>query len=110
MDCSPTILSLTGNQTMPVVQNAPVTLLVKTSGVGYDGYQWYVNRGHGLGFMPVMGATGASLPLYPTLADNGSQYYCRVMNGYGRVNSSYFILSVVGGMAPKTGDQVSATL
>ena len=106
----PTILSPTGNQVVAVMANGTVTLSVDATGVGFGGYQWYVNRGDGQGFVPVAGATGPSLTLYPTFADNGSQYYCRVMNGYGHVDSGYFILSVVGGMVPKTGDQVSVTL
>lgn len=106
----PTILSPTGNQVVAVMANGTVTLSVDATGVGFGGYQWYVNRGDGLGFVRVGGATGPSLTLYPTFADNGSQYYCRVMNGYGYVDSGYFTLSVVGGMVPKTGDQVSVTL
>lgn len=106
----PTILSPTGNQVVAVMANGTVTLSVDATGVGFGGYQWYVNRGDGLGFVPVAGATGPSLTLYPTFADNGSQYYCRVMNGYGFVDSGCFTLSVVGGMVPKTGDQVSVTL
>lgn len=106
----PTILSPTGNQVVAVMANGTVTLSVDATGVGFGGYQWYVNRGDGQGFVPVAGATGASLTLYPTFADNGSQYYCQVMNGYGYVNSGCFTLSVVGGMVPKTGDQVSVTL
>lgn len=106
----PTILSPTGNQVVAVMANGTVTLSVDATRVGFGGYQWFVNRGDGLGFVPVAGATGPSLTLYPTFADNGSQYYCRVMNGYGYVNSGYFTLSVVGGMVPKTGDQVSVTL
>ena len=106
----PTILSPTGNQVVAVMANGTVTLSVDATGVGFGGCQWFVNRGDGLGFVPVAGATGPSLTLYPTFADNGSQYYCRVMNGYGYVDSGYFTLSVVGGMVPKTGDQVSVTL
>lgn len=106
----PTILSPTGNQVVAVMANGTVTLSVEATGEGFGGYQWFVNRGDGLGFVPVAGATGPSLTLYPTFADNGSQYYCRVMNGYGYVNSGCFTLSVVGGMVPKTGDQVSVTL
>ena len=106
----PTILSPTGNQVVAVMANGTVTLSVDATGVGFGGYQWFVNRGDGQGFVPVAGATGVSLTLYPTFADNGSQYYCRVMNGYGYVDSGYFTLSVVGGMVPKTGDQVSVTL
>lgn len=106
----PTILSPTGNQVVAVMANGTVTLSVDATEVGFGGYQWYVNRGDGQGFVPVAGATGASLTLYPTFADNGSQYYCQVMNGYGYVNSGCFTLSVVGGMVPKTGDQVSVTL
>lgn len=106
----PTILSPTGNQVVAVMANGTVTLSVDATRVGFGGYQWYVNRGDGQGFVPVAGATGASLTLYPTFADNGSQYYCQVMNGYGYVNSGCFTLSVVGGMVPKTGDQVSVTL
>lgn len=106
----PTILSPTGNQVVAVMANGTVTLSVDATRVGFGGYQWFVNRGDGQGFVPVAGATGASLTLYPTFADNGSQYYCRVMNGYGYVNSGCFTLSVVGGMVPKTGDQVSVTL
>lgn len=106
----PTILSPTGNQVVAVMANGTVTLSVDATGVGFGGYQWFVNRGDGLGFVRVAGATGPSLTLYPTFADNGSQYYCRVMNGYGYVDSGYFTLSVVGGMVPKTGDQVSVTL
>lgn len=106
----PTILSPTGNQVVAVMANGTVTLSVDATGVGFGGYQWYVNRGDGLGFVPVAGATGPSLTLYPTFADNGSQYYCQVRNGYGSVDSGYFTLSVVGGMVPKTGDQVSVTL
>ena len=106
----PAILSPTGNQVVAVMANGTVTLSVDATGVGFGGYQWYVNRGDGLGFVPVAGATGYSLTLYPTFADNGSQYYCQVMNGYGYVNSGCFTLSVVGGMVPKTGDQVSVTL
>lgn len=106
----PTILSPTGNQVVAVMANGTVTLSVDATGVGFGGYQWFVNRGDGQGFVPVAGATGPSLTLYPTFADNGSQYYCRVMNGYGYVDSGCFTLSVVGGMVPKTGDQVSVTL
>ena len=106
----PTILSPTGNQVVAVMANGTVTLSVDATGVGFGGYQWFVNRGDGQGFVPVAGATGTSLTLYPTFADNGSQYYCRVMNGYGYVDSGCFTLSVVGGMVPKTGDQVSVTL
>lgn len=106
----PTILSPTGNQVVAVMANGTVTLSVDATGVGFGGYQWYVNRGDGLGFVPVAGATGYSLTLYPTFADNGSQYYCQVRNGYGYVNSGCFTISVVGGMVPKTGDQVSVTL
>lgn len=106
----PTILSPTGNQVVAVMANGTVTLSVDATGVGFGGCQWYVNRGDGQGFVPVAGATGDSLTLYPTFADNGSQYYCQVMNGYGYVDSGYFTLSVVGGMVPKTGDQVSVTL
>lgn len=106
----PAILSPTGNQVVAVMANGTVTLSVDATGVGFGGCQWYVNRGDGQGFVPVAGATGPSLTLYPTFADNGSQYYCRVMNGYGHVDSGCFILSVVGGMVPKTGDQVSVTL
>ena len=106
----PTILSPTGDQVVAVMANGTVTLSVDATGVGFGGYQWFVNRGDGLGFVPVAGATGPSLTLYPTFADNGSQYYCQVRNGYGFVNSGYFTLSVVGGMVPKTGDQVSVTL
>lgn len=106
----PTILSPTGNQVVAVMANGTVTLSVDATRVGFGGYQWYVNRGDGQGFVPVAGATGASLTLYPTFADNGSQYYCRVMNGYGYVDSGCFTLSVVGGMVPKTGDQVGVTL
>lgn len=106
----PTILSPTGNQVVAVMANGTVTLSVDATGVGFGGYQWFVNRGDGQGFVPVAGATGVSLTLYPTFADNGSQYYCRVMNGYGYVDSGCFTLSVVGGMVPKTGDQVSVTL
>lgn len=106
----PAILSPTGNQVVAVMANGTVTLSVDATEVGFGGYQWFVNRGDGQGFVPVAGATGASLTLYPTFADNGSQYYCRVMNGYGYVDSGCFTLSVVGGMVPKTGDQVSVTL
>ena len=106
----PTILSPTGNQVVAVMANGTVTLSVDATGVGFGGDQWFVNRGDGLGFVRVAGATGPSLTLYPTFADNGSQYYCRVMNGYGHVDSGCFTLSVVGGMVPKTGDQVSVTL
>lgn len=106
----PAILSPTGNQVVAVMANGTVTLSVDATRVGFGGYQWYVNRGDGQGFVPVAGATGASLTLYPTFADNGSQYYCQVMNSYGYVNSGCFTLSVVGGMVPKTGDQVSVTL
>ncbi len=106
----PTILSPTGNQVVAVMANGTVTLSVDATEVGFGGYQWFVNRGDGQGFVPVAGATGPSLTLYPTFADNGSQYYCRVMNGYGYVDSGCFTLSVVGGMVPKTGDQVSVTL
>lgn len=106
----PAILSPTGNQVVAVMANGTVTLSVDATRVGFGGCQWFVNRGDGLGFVPVAGATGPSLTLYPTFADNGSQYYCRVMNGYGYVDSGCFTLSVVGGMVPKTGDQVSVTL
>ncbi len=106
----PTILSPTGNQVVAVMANGTVTLSVDATRVGFGGCQWFVNRGDGQGFVPVAGATGPSLTLYPTFADNGSQYCCRVMNGYGYVDSGCFTLSVVGGMVPKTGDQVSVTL
>ena len=68
----PTILSPTGNQVVAVMANGTVTLSVDATEVGFGGYQWYVNRGDGQGFVPVAGATGASLTLYPTFADNGS--------------------------------------
>lgn len=51
----PTILSPTGNQVVAVMANGTVTLSVDATEVGFGGYQWYVNRGDGLGFVRVAG-------------------------------------------------------
>ena len=105
----PVILSPSWSQTVSVVEHGTLTMSVWASRA--SSYQWYVDRGDGRGFVPIAGATGPSLTIWPDMGDNGNRYYCQAMNGYGGVNSPYFTLCVVRStLPPKTGDQVSVTL
>lgn len=105
----PVILSPVWNQTVSVIEHGTLTMSVRASGA--SSYQWYVDRGDGRGFVPIAGATGPSLTIWPDMGDNGNRYYCQAKNGYGGVNSPYFTLCVVRStLPPKTGDQVSVTL
>ena len=105
----PVILSPVWNQTVSVVEHGTLTMSVRASGA--SSYQWWVDRGDGRGFVPIAGATGDSLTIWPDMGDHGNRYYCRAMNGHGGVDSHYFTLCVVRStLPPKTGDQVSVTL
>ena len=98
----PVILSPTQPQTALTAENSMVTLRVQASGA--TGYQWYVNRGDGRGWVAILGANGASLTIWPSLADNGNQYYCLASGGGGSTASPVFTLSVLSSMRPpKTG-------
>ena len=105
----PVILSPSWSQTVSVVEHGTLTMSVRARGA--SSYQWFVDRGDGRGFVPIAGATGDSLTIWPDMGDHGNRYYCRAMNGHGGVNSPYFTLCVVRStLPPKTGDQVSVTL
>ena len=105
----PVILSPVWNQTVSVIEHGTLTMSVRASRA--SSYQWYVDRGDGRGFVPIAGATRASLTIWPDMGDNGNRYYCRAKNSYDGVNSPYFTLCVVrSALPPKTGDQVSVTL
>ena len=105
----PVILSPVRNQTVSVVEHGTLTMSVLARGA--SSYQWWVDRGDGRGFVPIAGATGDSLTIWPDMGDHGNRYYCRAMNGHGWVNSPCFTLCVVRStLPPKTGDQVSVTL
>ncbi len=105
----PVILSPVWNQTVSVVEHGTLTMSVRASGA--SSYQWWVDRGDGRGFVPIAGATGDSLTIWPDMGDHGNRYYCQAMNGHGGVDSPYFTLCVVRStLPPKTGDQVSVTL
>ncbi len=105
----PVILSPVWNQTVSVVEHGTLTMSVWARGA--SSYQWWVDRGDGRGFVPIAGATGDSLTIWPDMGDHGNRYYCRAMNGHGGVNSPYFTLCVVRStLPPKTGDQVCVTL
>ena len=98
----PVILSPTQPQTALTAENSMVTLRVQASRA--TGYQWYVNRGDGRGWVAIPGANGASLTIWPSLADNGNQYYCLASGGGGSTASPVFTLSVLSSMRPpKTG-------
>ena len=105
----PVILSPVRNQTVSVIEHGTLTMSVRASGA--SSYQWFVDRGDGRGFVPIAGATGTSLTIWPDMGDHGNRYYCQAKNGYGEVNSPYFTLCVVRStLPPKTGDQVCVTL
>lgn len=105
----PVILSPSWSQTVSVVEHGTLTMSVRASGA--SSYQWWVDRGDGRGFVPIAGATGPSLTIWPDMGDHGNRYYCRAMNGHVGVNSPYFTLCVVRStLPPKTGDQVCVTL
>jgi len=105
----PVILSPVRNQTVSVIEHGTLTMSVRASWA--SSYQWWVDRGDGRGFVPIAGATGDSLTIWPDMGDHGNRYYCRAMNGHGGVDSPYFTLCVVRStLPPKTGDQVSVTL
>ena len=105
----PVILSPSWNQTVSVIEHGTLTMSVRASWA--SSYQWFVDRGDGRGFVAIVGATGASLTIWPDMGDNGNRYYCQAKNGYGGVNSPCFTLCVVRStLPPKTGDQVSVTL
>ena len=105
----PVILSPSWSQTVSVVEHGTLTMSVRASRA--SSYQWWVDRGDGRGFVPIAGATGDSLTIWPDMGDHGNRYYCQAKNGYGEVNSPYFTLCVVRStLPPKTGDQVSVTL
>ncbi len=87
--------------TGPAVDQTVTVAVGKTGTMSYTdgsatGYQWYINRNNGKGFVPISGATGASYTTSAvTLSNNGYQYYCIATNGYGSATGPVFTLNVV---------------
>lgn len=92
----------------PQSVSAPAGSLATFSVVANGGplsYQWQVDRRDGKGFVPIPGATGATLTVGPvTGAENGYQYRCAVTLYGATMYSGAGQLFVTAGMIPKTGD------
>ncbi len=68
------------------------------------GYQWYINRNDGHGYVKVNGATGTQyITSEAQLENDGYTYYCIASNEYGTAQSAVFTLKVKP-VLPKTGD------
>ncbi len=91
-----------------VTVNAGDTATFSLSGdPGATGYQWYINRGDGKGFVRIKGATGIGYTTSEVNAGNNGFRYRRATNyGSYTVDSDIFTLYVTGGYAavPDTGD------
>jgi hypothetical protein len=72
------------------------TLTAGASGTAPLNYQWYVGPS-GTTTTPIGGATGPSVTVSPTTA---TQYWVRVSNSCGSVNSNAATVAVAGGGAP----------
>ena len=81
------------------------TIILTVQTVGVQGWQWYVNRDDGRGFLPL---EGAELPTVEIAADaemNGWRYFCRAINAGGTADSPVFTLEIVPPVdVPLTGD------
>jgi len=92
--CSPP--SITSQpQSTTTTPGAPVTLSVSASGTGLT-YQWF-NGSSGYTLSPINGATGTSVTVAPTVT---SQYWVRVSNSCGSVNSNTALVTVTSGCTP----------
>ncbi|MBQ6951957.1 MAG: immunoglobulin domain-containing protein [Clostridia bacterium] len=76
------------------------------------GYQWYINRYDGRGYVPISGATSSTyITSAVTCDNNGFTYYCVVSNENGDSQSPFFTLKVPEKMdIPQTGDNSNITL
>lgn len=83
----PQISSVTGSTT--ITAGSAAALSVNATGTGPLSYQWYTGTSGGGTAIP--GATGPSLSVSPTVATN---YWVKVSNGCGSVNSSTVTVSV----------------
>ena len=80
-----------------------LTLTVQAAGA--QGWQWYVNRNDGRGFLPVEGADSSSVEIAADAEMNGWRYFCRAINAGGTADSPVFTLEVVPPVdIPLTGD------
>jgi len=99
------IISPTENQTIQATVGEKVTLTVNAA-PDATGFQWFIDRNDGKGFVTLQGATDSS---YTTSAlsagNNGYRYYCAVSNGSAGQLSPFFTLKVGNAAAlPSTGD------
>ncbi len=101
----PVITSPTQDQTAEVYEGGTATLTVTADDA--KGYQWYVDRNDGKGFVPIDGATDASYTTSAVkLENNGYSYACVVTGNLGNATatSPTFTLRVLT-LPPKTGDR-----
>lgn len=100
----PTITDPVQAKTVTVVVGSAVTLSVNARNA--TGYQWYIDRGDGKGFVAIQNATGASYTTAAvTMANDGYRYYCRVYNSAFFTDSPIFTLNVIPQPdIPATGD------
>jgi len=100
--CAPTTCTPAAITQQPAPASSTITigasrtLTVSASGTAPLSYQWYVGPS-GTTTTPIGGATGPSVTVSPTTA---TQYWVRVSNSCGSVNSNAATVAVAGGGAP----------
>ncbi len=105
-DKDPIITSPTQDIIITVIVGNTGTMSVTVDNA--TGYQWYVNRNDGNGFVAIPGATGTGYTTSTvSMANDGYRYYCVVSGAAGTtpVTSKTFTLHVIERPdIPKTGD------
>lgn len=105
----PVIQSPTRDKTLTVRIGETPTLKVKAQNA--TAYQWYVDRGDGLDFVPLNGYAPELTLETAELAQNGYRYYCKLSTEDGSVDSPIFTLRVTERpVAPQTGDTATIGL
>lgn len=106
----PVVISPASAQTVTAFAGQTATMTVVSTNA--TGYQWFINRQNGRGFVPLSGATSASYTTSVTEeANTGFQYYCRLSNAQGNTVSPTFTLDVKAATEiPSTGDSARPVL
>ncbi|HEV7487112.1 MAG TPA: hypothetical protein VGQ65_15650 [Thermoanaerobaculia bacterium] len=100
--CAPTTCAPPSITQQPAPANSTITigasriLTVGASGTAPLSYQWYVGPS-GTTTTPISGATGPSVSVSPSTT---TQYWVRVSNSCGSVNSNVATVAVAGGGSP----------
>ena len=90
------IISPTADQTITVVEGDTATMRITAENA--IGYQWYIDRNDGNGFVAINGANDSSYTTSATtLTNDGYRYYCGAYNDISPANSPIFTLRVIAG-------------